>query len=161
MTPSSYSLKPFQLQVHLQLWAFTLMNMDAWFHGDNKNWLKIGGLAHIRLMPNTKQKAGTQVSANRGYTNTCKHTSNLSLQSGMCWSESYTGHFSLWPSGCMNTALGEMRPDGDRKRRNERKWRKKGANKQNKLSKALCWAGAGTGVGVYVYVRRCEQSGRD
>ena len=58
-----------------------------------------------------------------------------------------------------------MRPDGDKERRTERKWRKTGANKQNKLGKALCWAGAGTEVCVCVcvcvYVRRCEQSGRD
>lgn len=77
---------------------------------------------------------------------------HISVLSGMCWKRSYAGQFSLWPLGCVITTRGEMRPDGDMERRKERKWRKAGANKQNKLSKALCWVGAGTGE----CVRACE-----
>lgn len=103
-----------------------------------------------RFVPNTK------VSTNHGYSNACKHTSIHSFLSGMCWNRSYAGQFSLWPLGCAITTGGEMRPDGDKGRRKERKWRKTGANKQNKLSKALCWAGAGTEVCACVYMCVCE-----
>lgn len=74
---------------------------------------------------------------------TLTHANTHSWLSGMYWNRSYAGHFLLWPSGSVITTRGERRPDGDKERR-MKKWRKTGANKQNKLSKALCWAGAGT-----------------
>lgn len=67
------------------------------------------------------------------------------------------GSFSPWSLGSAIATWGTTRET----RKEERKWRETAANKQNKLGKALCWAGAGTGVGVCVCVRRSEQSGGD
>lgn len=52
--------------------------------------------------------------------------------------------FSMASGMCAHNTGGEEA--GWRQGKVERKWRKTGANKQNKLGKALCWAGAGTGV---------------
>lgn len=79
-----------------------------------------------------KHKAGTQVSANNGFTHVCKHTylpvrAYLEcVETEVMLDSFHRGLWDLW-------AQHRERPDGDKERRKERKWRKTGANKQNKL----------------------------
>lgn len=112
--------------------------MDAWFHGDNKTGGR-SGASDIHLGSNTMQAHRSQLTMDT-LTHANTHLSPIwhVLKEKLCWAV-FTMAFGMCDH---NTGRDEA---GDMERRKERKWRKAGANKQNKLSKALCWVGAGTG----------------
>ncbi|MED6291522.1 hypothetical protein CHARACLAT_024547 [Characodon lateralis] len=62
---------------------------------------------------------------------------------GMCGDSSYAGRFSGRPLGSENTTKGNMRPDGNQKRRKESKERLEQTNKPNLVKPS---AGLGPGL---------------
>lgn len=111
----------FQVQVLLQLWAIALMNMDAWFHGDNKIGGTIGASQLFNFFP-------TQREAYRSRLTVIKYSHPLvpvwhAQRLEICWAF-FTMAFGMREHNAGRDGTGWGREKKEKRKKVEKDWSK-------------------------------------